>query len=323
VNHAVPVGDFTVGTYRFPMAAGEGGAFAGSPRADAATAEIAIALLDEHRLGEDDAPDVLSLGFSGTDYIGHAWGHEGVEMCIQLATLDQTIGKLFDALDQRGIDYVAVLTADHGGLDTPERLAQQGFPEATRVSGLPSPEEIAAQVTAQTGISAGDEPLLYGEGPELYVNAGITGEDRARVAAAAADIVRGHRQVEAVFTRADLFAAPLPTASPQDWTLAERARASFDPVRSPDVLGMLKRGVIPFPARKGLTTTHGSPWDYDRRVPIAFWRKGLTPMEQPVPVETVDIAPTLAALLGLTLPDGTFDGRCLDIAAGPHDICRR
>jgi arylsulfatase A-like enzyme len=56
-------------------------------------------------------------------------------------------------------------------------------------------------------------------------------------------------------------------------------------------------------------------------VPILFWRKGLTGLEQPAPVETVDIAPTLAALFNLEVPEGKFDGRCLDIDGGPDDIC--
>jgi arylsulfatase A-like enzyme len=45
-------------------------------------------------------------------------------------------------------------------------------------------------------------------------------------------------------------------------------------------------------------------------------------MEQPAPVETVDIAPTLASVLGLSLPAGTFDGRCLDLDATAGTTCR-
>ena len=322
VDRPVRIGGFTIGTGRFALAAGEAQGFTTSPRLDDATADIAIAMIDAHELGRDASPDVLALGLSATDYIGHAYGHEGAEMCIQLAALDMAIGRLFDALDKRGIDYVAVLTADHGGLDAPERLQQQGYPQAARVSDLPDLAVIAAQASAQSGVAAGTEPLLHGSAADIYIDAAVTGEDRARLAAAAAGIVRAHPQVEAVHTRADLAATAMPEGSPQDWTLAQRLRASFDPVRSPDVQAVLKRGVVPFAAREGLTTTHGSPWDYDRRVPIAFWRAGITAMEQPNPVETVDIAPTLAALLRLALPDGTFDGRCLDIDAGAADICR-
>ena len=77
---------------------------------------------------------------------------------------------------------------------------------------------------------------------------------------------------------------------------------------------------LPVPGA-GYVATHGSPWDYDRRVPILFWRKGMTTFEQPYSVETVDIAPTLAAWVGLKMPPGTMDGRCLDLDAGPGDTC--
>lgn len=71
----------------------------------------------------------------------------------------------------------------------------------------------------------------------------------------------------------------------------------------------------------GYVETHGSPWDYDRRVPILFWRKDAPGFEQPLSVETVDIVPTLAATIGLATPG--VDGRCLDLDPGPADTCRR
>ena len=77
---------------------------------------------------------------------------------------------------------------------------------------------------------------------------------------------------------------------------------------------------IPKPG-PGYVATHGSPWDHDRRVPMLFWRKGMKNFEQPNPVETVDIAPTLAALLRLDVKPGEMDGRCLDLDEGPGTTC--
>jgi arylsulfatase A-like enzyme len=56
-------------------------------------------------------------------------------------------------------------------------------------------------------------------------------------------------------------------------------------------------------------------------VPILFWRKGIAGFEQPLAVETVDIAPTLAGLIGLPLAAGAVDGKCLDLVAGPGSSC--
>ncbi|TLY81272.1 MAG: alkaline phosphatase family protein, partial [Gammaproteobacteria bacterium] len=67
--------------------------------------------------------------------------------------------------------------------------------------------------------------------------------------------------------------------------------------------------------------THGSAWNYDRKVPILFYRPGVVGFEQSLPVETVDILPTLAALIELPVPSAEIDGRCIDLDAGPRDSC--
>ncbi len=324
-DRAVAAGSRTVGTGRFAMEPGKEQAFRISPRIDAATADLAIRLVDEMKLGQGTAPDVLSVSFSASDYIGHTFGTEGAEMCIQMAELDRTIGRLLDQLDARGIDYVVALSADHGGFDLPERLTQQGLPSAARVGAGLGADELAAALSAKTGLSVpAPGKLVYNDGSfgDMYLSAALRPRQKARALAALVAIVKAHPQVAEVFTRAELAAEPVPGGSPQDWTLKQRARASFDPERSGDVVVLLDRSVVPIPdPDRGAVATHGSPWDYDRRVPILFWRKGLTGLEQPAPVETVDIAPTLAAMLGLAVPAGAFDGRCLDIDGGPGNSC--
>ena len=126
-----------------------------------------------------------------------------------------------------------------------------------------------------------------------------------------------------MFTGAQLRATPAPRGPANEWTLIERFRTSFDPKRSGDLVVALKPNVTPLQPGGGSLATHGSPWNYDRRVPIVFYRPGMTGFEQPLPVETVDIAPSLAALIGLTIPAGDVDGRCLDIDAGAGDSCVR
>jgi predicted AlkP superfamily pyrophosphatase or phosphodiesterase len=321
-DRAMKAGEADIGTGRFALAAGQNDAFRVSPRIDAATADLAVALATDMKLGKGAAPDVLSVSFSATDYIGHAYGTQGMEMCIQMAQLDATIGSLFARLDKLGIDYVAVLTADHGGLDTPERLAQQSLPDATRVDvGLMS-GKLSEALAVKLGLPAAG--LVSSEGPfgDYYVSRALPEADRAKAITGLAALLASSNQVAAVFTHDELARTPLPAGSPQDWTLKERARASFDAERSGDVVSLLRRVVVPIPqGRPGYTATHGSPWDYDRRVPMLFWRKGMAGFEQPAPVETVDIAPTLAALIGLTVPEASFDGRCLDLDAGPGNTC--
>lgn len=321
---SVAAGKLTVGQGRFALPKGNADAFRVSPRMDAATLDLAGRLARDMGLGKGPAPDLLSVSLSATDYIGHATGHEGQEMCIQMARLDAELGAFFARLDAAHLDYVVVLTADHGGLDLPERLNQQALAEARRVDPALMPAALGKALGARLGLSAA-EPLVYGDGPfgDLYLSRAVPPQQRERALGQLLALVGAQPQVAAVFAGAELAPMPLPEGNPQDWTLRQRARASFDPARSGDLVVLLKRDVVPIAQPSpGIVATHGSPWDYDRRVPLLFWRKGLPGFEQPAPVDTVDIAPSLATLLGLKLPAGTFDGRCLDLDGGAADTCR-
>lgn len=292
---------------------------------DAATTDLAIGLLDEMKLGRGAGTDVLTIGLSATDYVGHAFGVEGGEMCAQLMGLDANIGRILDALDASGTPYVVTLTADHGGHDVTERNKARAFPDAQRVDPKLNSDEIGKAIAIELGITL-DEPLLASTGPfgDWYVSRKLPAALRPRVIALAQAKLMAHPQVQTALAAADLQRMPSPRPPMEEWSLAERARASFDAERSGDLIVLLKPHVMPIAdPTKGYVATHGSPWIYDRRVPILFYRPGMTGFEQPLGVETVDILPTLAALVGLDVPAEEIDGRCLDIDAGPGDSCAR
>jgi arylsulfatase A-like enzyme len=234
-------------------------------------------------------------------------------MCLQLFSLDRDLGDFFRLLDSKGIDYAVMLTADHGGQDIPERKREQGVPGAARVDAALTAKTMGQAIGAKLKLAG---PVLYGDGAfgDMYVDRGLSARDRARAKAAAVAAYRAHPQVEAVFTHEQLAAAPSPVGPPDKWTLLERARASFDDQRSGDFLVLLKRDITPIPDTKSYVSTHGSPWDYDRRVPILFWRRDLAPSDRPEAVETADIMPTIAAMLGLRIDPASIDGKCLTIA---------
>ena len=318
---AVAGGTQTVGTGRFAREAGDSRAFRASPELDGATLALSAAMQQEMRLGQGPATDLLIVGLSATDYVGHSFGTEGSEMCLQMLALDRELGDFFARLDATGIDYMVVLTSDHGGHDLPERHREHGAPGAARVDAALNAGAMGKALGAKLGLKG---PVLFGDGAfgDMYIDRTLTPAQRARVLSEALRTYRAHRQVAEVFTHAQLRAAPAPDGPPDEWTLIERAKASFDPERSGDFVVLLQPAVTPIAdAGRGYVATHGSPWDYDRRVPILFWRKGLRPFEQPLAVETVDILPTLAPLIGLAVPPRSIDGRCLDILEGPESSC--
>jgi predicted AlkP superfamily pyrophosphatase or phosphodiesterase len=309
----VPVGDgsMSVGGGRFARAAGDARGFRATPAFDGMTLALAARLIGEMQLGKGAATDIIAVGLSATDYVGHSVGSGGAEMCLQLHSLDRDMGDFLRFLDRSGLDYAVVLTADHGGEDVPERLRQKGNAAAVRARADLTPAAIGKAIGARLGLAG---PVLVGEGAngDVYVDPALKPVDRRRALAAALEAYRTDPQVEAVYTKEQLARVPSPTTTPDRWSLIERARASFDAERSGDLLVQLKRDVTPIAKPgPGYAATHGSPWDYDRRVPILFWRPGARPNDRSEPAETADILPTLAALIGLGVQASTIDGHCL------------
>ena len=308
-----------VGNGTLARAAGDATAFRASPQIDGSTLALAAGLVQELTLGRDSATDLLSLSLSATDYVGHTYGPGGQEMCLQLLELDRELGDFFAFLDQGGVDYALALSADHGGLDIPERLRLHGVTDAVRVDPALGAAAVGKAIGQKLGLSG---PVLIGEfSGDVYLDKALSPTNRARALREALAVYRAHPQVAAAYPKDQIAKTPMPSGDPVGWTLLQKARASYDPERSGDILVMLKPHIMPIVDTSRYVATHGSPWDYDRRVPIAFWRKGFPAASPQQAVETADIMPTLAAMIGLPLAAPAIDGKCLDGAPGV--ICSR
>lgn len=305
----------TVGSGQLPRAAGDLAAFRASPELDGDTLALAAGLLDEMRLGRGANPDLLAISLSATDYVGHAYGPGGQEMCLQLLELDRELGDFLRLLDRRGIDYAVALTADHGGKDIPERERLSGVPDAARVDPALSPAAMGKVLTARLGLRG---PGLLGDSAagDMWVDRSLSANDQQRLLSAAIAAYRGHPQVEAVFTSKQIAATAGPTGDPARWTIIQRARASYYPGRSGDIFVVLKPNITPIANPTGSVATHGSVWDYDRRVPILFFRPGTGGSTIERSAETTDILPTLAGMIGLGIQPGSIDGHCRPEAPG-------
>jgi len=288
-----------------------------TPALDSFTVDAALAAVEKLQLGKRKSIDLLAVSLSATDYVGHSFGTEGAEMCAQQLALDKTIGRLLAELDKTKVSYVVALTADHGGLDVTERNQQRGITTAEYVDANLLPKKVSAALADELGLT-GDVILGKVFANDIYFSASIPASKRAAVLEAAKRIYLSRRQVEAVFTKNELIAAAAPVGPADGWTLLERSKASFDPERSGELIVLLKPYVTMYErasAPEAYVASHGSPWSYDRRVPIVFWWKGVTGFEQPAAVETVDIAPTLASFVGLDIPANEIDGRALSVVA--------
>lgn len=301
-----------VGQGRLGRAEKEPARFQASPDADEAVINLALGLVNDMKLGQGAATDILALSLSATDYVGHTYGSRGAEMCIQLLAVDQLVGKFLAGLDAANIDYVVAFTADHGGQDVPERNHGHGAPDSHRVDGTLPAAIVGAAIGKQLKLAG---PVLYGEPygvGDFWIDATLTDAQRAEVLKRALAFYRAHPDVYAALSREEILATPMPKSPPDEWSVIERVRASYDPQRSGDFYVVIKPRISAYEVKsRPYTAGHGTPWDYDRRVPIIFWRKGMTAFEQPFAVEAVDIMPTLAAMIGLKVPAQEIDGRCL------------
>lgn len=289
--------------------------FRRSPFLDAVTLEAAEALLSGEKLGRGPGTDLLAISFSATDYIGHAYGMLGTEMRDQIHRLDRALGRLLDRLQRQHPGAWVVLTADHGSLDIPEVLAEQGF-SVRRL--LPEPFMAALQSHLRQTFKT-DRDLLKPtpEPNSLYLDesAVLAAKlDRREVLRQAQAWLRTQPEVADAFTAEELQATdPAVTGHPRDTALRVLLRRSFRSDRSGDLLVAVKPFVIFGIPPSEYPAGHGSPNAYDRRVPLIFWGpwKG---GERRDPVRIVDLAPTLARELGIKT--GPVDGQALDLGKG-------
>lgn len=294
-----------------------------SPILDEITLEAAIHLIDSQNLGGRGVTDMLGVSLSATDRIGHTFGNQGPEMCDHLARLGSALGAFLDRLEAVPGGALVILTADHGANDFPERQAERGHAEARRVD-----MGIRGRTNAAVRLALGldYDPLVNAAGGLVAVGAdrkGLTEPLRSRVVSAAVAQLRAEPEVAGAWSGAEIMASPAPAADtpPDELTLLERHRIGYVPGRSADLVVSFDPALTPGAGRPGsYVAGHGTPWDYDRRVPIIFWRAGAAGQERYLPISVVDIAPTLAAVLGLTAPHA-FDGHCRDLGLYAVDAC--
>jgi predicted AlkP superfamily pyrophosphatase or phosphodiesterase len=285
-----------------------------SPLFDATVIDFAEQTIAREHLGHGPATDVLAVSLSANDYIGHRYGNGGAEMCVQQAELDATLGRFMGDLQTLGVPVMVVLTADHGATDAAEREHEHDA-DASRLDSGAFVSRLNKAVMKEIGLAY--EPIVGDDPQQLVINVGPDEALRGKVRDAALVWLKQQPEIRQVYTRAEVEAAIVPPhTTPDKLSFAQRFHESYDKDRSGDIaVAYATRTSFGVPRGPGDTVAgHGSPWDHDRQVPILFWWPGATAEVRTTPVETVDIAPTLAALAGVKTPE--VDGQCVDLGGG-------
>jgi predicted AlkP superfamily pyrophosphatase or phosphodiesterase len=240
-------------------------------------------------LGQDNVPDYLNIAVGSTDSVGHDYGPVSLEQLDTVLRMDRALGSFLDDLDRtvgKG-RYVVAISADHGAVDPPEEHCIHRVTSAQIEALLDRVEAIAK---AHQGDDSSLRPAIIAE----LEKAPFVGE---------------------VYS-----AERLAHAAPGDWK-AQLMKRSFRPDRIPDFPLWTNKPRAFHPARYGIfvqfkqgmifdyaRSVHGSPYAYDRLVPVIFYGAGVPHRVLKQGARTVDVAPTLAALAGVALPAG-LDGK--------------
>ena len=265
-----------------------------SPIGDQLTLDFSKALINSEKLGKDEIPDYLSISFSSVDAVNHFFGPSSLENEDVIVQLDRTLADLFAFIDKTvGLKHtLIVLSADHGMADMPEYMTELGFK-----AGRLEPDEIVAEAN-KVGRKFGiDEIVRFFYRPYLYLadeKIAAAKLDRTKVEYAIADALTD-------FDGIALAVASSRLSAQQTDPLIEQVRNNYHVSRSGDIY--IVQEPYWFLFDKGpVTAMHGSPWRYDTHVPIVFFGPTIDAHRAHRRVHPVDVAPTIAAFLGMTPP---------------------
>ena len=264
-----------------------------TPFADELVAGVAAAALDATEIGRDEVPDFLAVSFSAHDLVGHSWGQESWEELDLTLRLDGLIGELLAALDAKvGVGkWAVVLTSDHGATPLVERAKS---PAPRRISYKEI--EAAAQRAIEVVTGAPGPWVIKLISNNLYLTpkfAELPGDVRQRAldeAGAAISKVPSMGGAQ----RTDL--APADCGGDRD--IDRAVCKAIVPGEAGDIYVYPQAGSVLTESKFG--TGHDAPNDDNRRVPVIVMAPGLAPRHDVG--NTLQVAPTLAALLGVAPP---------------------
>jgi arylsulfatase A-like enzyme len=304
-------------------AGGANGYFGGiyrSPIIDELTTDLALAFLTDagFELGHGDVPDLLAISYSGHDPVAHDYGDESEESRDALRRLDLQIGRILDALDTnypKGTVLVA-LSADHGFPMMPEvarvldKTATGGRIETGRESLDNDRERMNRLLDDALCLDRSTRVIGAMDGWNLFYSraafpfktvAGTCGPAGSPVTTADVDrvlpgVIKGFWSEEVE----DVVLVSQQKAWPDTPTLAF-VRNDFDAERSGDAFIIPRWGVMNS-YNPGRGAMHGTQYEYDIHVPLVFWG-AVKPGASDAPATPYDLAPTVGAWLGVSVPD--------------------
>ncbi|MBB6239838.1 putative AlkP superfamily pyrophosphatase or phosphodiesterase [Pedobacter sp. AK013] len=268
-----------------------------TPYGNTITLDLAkLAILSED-LGQDNITDFLAVSCSSTDYVGHAYGPNSVEAEDTYLRLDKDFEEFFNYLDKKvgKGNYTVFLTADHGAAHVPGFMQENKLP-----SGVVSDRDIANKLNAYLN----DRFKVNNVVLRSMNNQIIFDHDKTDKGNVSFDVIKA-ASVEFLKTL-DGFQNAVDIAKISQSTLQEIQKKmitnGYNARRSGDIYYVLQPNWF---NGSSTGTTHGNWNPYDSHIPLVFMGWGIKPGATNTTHYMTDIAPTLAALLHIQMPNGT------------------
>jgi predicted AlkP superfamily pyrophosphatase or phosphodiesterase len=268
----------------------------GTPHGTTLTLEFARSALLSEELGKDAVTDFLAVSLSSPDYTGHQYGPNSIEVEDTYLRLDRDLAQFFAFLDSKvgKGQYLFFITADHAVAHTPGFLQENKIPAAVLSYGKTQAENAAAAKFGVKGL------ILASDNYQFYLNhkaIDTAGLNRDAVRQFIIEELKRDPNVLTAFDNTDISAANLPAAVREKFLQGYNAKRGGDiqVVLKPQVFNGLKTG-----------TTHGSWYPYDSHIPLVWMGWGVKPGKTHRETYMTDIAPTLAALLKIQMPNGSI-----------------
>jgi hypothetical protein len=272
--------------------------------------EFAKELVLYEKLGAGSATDLLVVSLSANDILGHGVGPDTPEMRSMALELDRSLAEFFNFLGhQIGMANVwMALSADHGIAPLPDFAKTLRMP-AANLDAKSLREQINSLLSKKYGKNA--EYVVDFDYPLAWLNEEAFSATAAKKESdAEADVGEAMKQVglSGYYTKTQLARGETPATE-----IGHRYAHSYSPVGGWYVMG------IPVPFQVGIPrgTDHETPFSYDTHVPLAFYGLAFQPGTYRTHAEPVDLAVTLASLLGINAP-AEATGRVLTEALAPH-----
>ncbi len=272
-----------------------------TPFGDELLFELARTVLVEEQLGRGATPDMLLIGLSAADVIGHFFGPASKQIQDYYIRLDEYLTEFFAFLDQHfdRDEYLIVLTADHGAHYVPQYLHDHRIPTGHPNFHTRLNEVLRDELRGHLERRFGADLLLAVSALNVYLDHKRMAELRLEPAVVRMETVRFLQSLEFVgdAISVDLF---------EQTEFTEGIRAlmmqNYYRRRSGDVVYWLSahtRGDL----GTGFTG-HGTPWTTDTHVPILFYGHTVGHGQSSALVAPCDIASTLAIFLNSPFPSG-------------------